>query len=174
MEVEATIEYRKVRHLRLEYGRGGLKVIVPLKYTGNVSEVLVKHKHWILRRKLHLEKLESSFRELSFVKRTDQTLRILILALLEHSSTQLGVTPKTIRYRAMKSRWGSCSNAGVITFSTRLKCLPERLVAFVVHHEMVHLQVMQHNAAFWKLMADCFPDFKMLRQELRTYGMALE
>ncbi len=174
METEARIEYRKVRNIRLEYGTAGLRVVVPIKFRGNVEDIIARHSDWIAKRKMEIARLNQHFERIALEKRTDQTLRILIRGLLTESASEIGRAPKQVKYRNMRTRWGSCSSAGVITFSTRLKHLPERLVAFVVHHEVAHLKVMKHNVLFWEIMARKFVDYKQLKKELQLYGMALD
>lgn len=174
MDAVATIEYRVVKRVRLEYGMDGLKVILPRGFTGDVKRILKRHKYWISRRAAQLEKASMQVARLTLEQRTDQMLRIAVMPLLEQSALQLGAVPAAVKYRSMKSRWGSCNSDKVITFSTRLKYLPDRLIAFVVHHEMVHLKVMRHNKEFWEHMQSMFPDTAELRKLLHLYGIALE
>lgn len=173
MDITLTIEYRKVRHIRLEYGFAGLKVVVPEGFAGDVSEVLQKHSRWISKRRQQIEQAQQNVARLAVTRRTDQTLRILIRNLLTESEIILGAKPLEVKYRKMRSRWGSCSSKKVITFNTQLKYLPEHLIAFVVHHEVLHLKIMRHGPKFWQVMADRFPGYKQLRKELNMYGLFL-
>lgn len=167
------IERRKVKHVRLEYGVAGLKVIIPLRFTGDVEAIVHKHAGWIRRREQQVQQAQTTASQKPLLNRTDQTLRMLIRELMALSETTLGSRPQAVKYRSMRSRWGSCSSVGVITFSTKLKHLPDTLVAFVVHHEMSHLKVMRHDKNFWGLMERQFPHYKALRKELLSYGMLL-
>ncbi|MDQ3018335.1 MAG: hypothetical protein M3Q64_00470 [bacterium] len=78
MDIQATIEYRKVRSVRLEYGIEGLRIIVPISFTGNVEDLVVKHKTWIARRSKQMQALQEKTAELKLENRTDQLLRILV------------------------------------------------------------------------------------------------
>ncbi len=173
MEIKVKIEYRRVRNVRLEYGLAGLRVVLPTTFTGKIEDLLRKHKSWIGRRAKLIQKTQDWLEQNSLAVRTDQLLRVLVNEYVPESSAAMQAAPKQIKYRKMKTRWGSCSSKGVITFSTRLKYLPERLVGFVVHHEIVHLKVMKHDKLFWQHMAQAFPDYQQLRQELRLYGLAI-
>lgn len=66
-----------------------------------------------------------------------------------------------IRYRSMVSRWGSCRpSRGVITLNTRLLMAPPAAMAYVVLHELVHMQYPGHGADFYAAVAARMPDYK--------------
>lgn len=75
-----------------------------------------------------------------------------------------------IRYRRMKSRWGSCApKPGVLTFNTRLAYVPEQCTEYVVVHEFCHFLYPNHSAKFYAAVAALLPDWKSRREELRKY-----
>lgn len=78
-----------------------------------------------------------------------------------------GVTWKRVSIRNQKTRWGSCSRAGNLSFNYRLFLLPQHLCDYVIVHEMCHLREMNHSPKFWALVAVTFPDYKALRKEMR-------
>lgn len=65
-----------------------------------------------------------------------------------------------ISIRSQKSRWGSCSTRGTISLNDQLVFLPPETVEYLLIHELCHTRHMNHSAAFWKLVADCCPDFR--------------
>ena len=70
--------------------------------------------------------------------------------------------------------WGVCRRDGKIRLNYRLVMLPERLIRYVVIHELCHLKHFNHSAAFWRLVAEYDPDFKAHRTELNTYTYVLQ
>ena len=75
-----------------------------------------------------------------------------------------------IRYRRMKSRWGSCApKTGVLTFNTRLAYVPDECTEYVVVHEFCHFLYPNHSAGFYAAVAAFLPDWKDRREELRKY-----
>lgn len=71
--------------------------------------------------------------------------------------------------RTMKSRWGSCSNKGVITLSTELVKLPDLFIEYVIIHELCHLRHHNHGPEFYRLLTELYPEWKETRKELRKY-----
>jgi predicted metal-dependent hydrolase len=69
--------------------------------------------------------------------------------------------------------WGSCSRKGNLNFNVALGTLPERLLEYVVVHELCHLQEFNHGKGFWSLVEKTIPDHKALKQELQKLGRVL-
>lgn len=59
-----------------------------------------------------------------------------------------------IRIADQKTRWGSCSTKGTLSFSCRLVFTPEFVVDYVVAHEVAHMVHMNHSERFWALCND--------------------
>lgn len=97
----------------------------------------------------------------------------LIEERLEFYRTAYGVSWSAVSIRNQKTRWGSCSRDGRLSFNYRLLFLPEQLRDYVIVHELCHLKEFNHSPRFWNLVAQTFPDFKTLRKELRTLSMSL-
>lgn len=64
---------------------------------------------------------------------------------------RIGVEPKEIRLRPMKSKWASCSSNGRLTFNTELLSQPARFRAEAIVHELLHLKVPNHGKLFKNL-----------------------
>ena len=85
----------------------------------------------------------------------------------------LGVRPGRITLRDQRSRWGSCSSSGALSFSWRLILAPGGVLDYVAAHEVAHLLEMNHGPRFWKLVADTGVDVAMGRQWLARNGQGL-
>jgi predicted metal-dependent hydrolase len=85
----------------------------------------------------------------------------------------LGVAIKRIAIRDQTSRWGSCTAAGVLSYSWRLILTPPHVLDYLAAHEVAHLVEMNHSARFWRVVARICPDFERAKAWLNTQGTAL-
>jgi hypothetical protein len=81
--------------------------------------------------------------------------------------------PSALRFRCLRSRWGSCSADGRIMLNTQLMQLPEELVDYVICHELAHLREMNHSAAFYAVQASLNPDWQAQRLAMKQWASRL-
>ncbi len=77
---------------------------------------------------------------------------------------------RSVSVRDTRSRWGSCSATGDLSFSWRLILAPEPVLAYVVAHEVAHLVEMNHSRQFWSVVDDLFGPCRAERDWLRHNG----
>ena len=107
---------------------------------------------------------ESELRELADAAKTDFLQRV------ENYAPLIGVQVKRITIRCQKTRWGSCSAKGNLSFNCLLMVCPEAVRDYVAVHELCHLREMNHSRAFWELVEDILPDYRTQRKWLRENG----
>lgn len=78
-----------------------------------------------------------------------------------------------IRVSDPKSRWGSCSSKGVLTFSWRLVLAPRNVLDYLAAHETAHLRQMNHGPRFWAWVERLDPDYEVARAWLKREGSSL-
>lgn len=79
----------------------------------------------------------------------------------------------SITIRDQKTRWGSCSGRGTLSFNWRLILAPPEILDYVVVHELCHLTHMNHSKEFWGLVGKVLPDYKVRRKWLKENGHTL-
>lgn len=75
---------------------------------------------------------------------------------------------KEIKYKKLKSRWGSCSSDRVLTFNTQLIKVDRELIDYVIVHELAHLIHMNHSKEFHTLVDIYIANSKELRKKLKA------
>lgn len=85
----------------------------------------------------------------------------------------VGVEPAEVGIRTFKSRWGSCTSRGKLEFNWQIMMAPNRMVDYVVIHELCHLIRHDHSAAFWREMSRSMPDYESCRAWLRDNAAQL-
>ncbi len=81
--------------------------------------------------------------------------------------------PSQVKISSAKTRWGSCSSAGILNFTWRLVMAPLEVLDYVVVHELAHLRMKNHSRKFWKVVETVCPDYKRHRKWLRENGEKL-
>ena len=99
--------------------------------------------------------------------------RALVAMLIDEEAPELGVAPKCIRIGDQRSRWGSCSTVGTLSFNWRLVLAPFDVLDYVVVHELCHMRVPNHSRRFWKLVESRRPGWREQRLWLHEYGPEL-
>ena len=88
-------------------------------------------------------------------------------------AAKLGVAIKRIYVRDQSSRWGSCSNTGVLSFSWRLILAPPFVLDYLAAHEVCHLVELNHSLRFWRLVKRLYPDVERAKVWLDVHGTDL-
>jgi predicted metal-dependent hydrolase len=98
-----------------------------------------------------------------------ESAREALRASIDRQAPALGVAPRALAVRDQRTRWGSCSTRGTLSFSWRLLLAPAWVLDDVVCHELCHLRVPNHSRAFWSLLAEHRPGGDS-RPWLRAHG----
>lgn len=91
----------------------------------------------------------------------------------EYFAGRLGVGFGRLSYRFQRTRWGSCSAEGNLSFNCLLMLCPPEVLDYVIVHELCHRREMNHSARFWAEVGLILPDYKSRRAWLREHGPAL-
>lgn len=92
-----------------------------------------------------------------------------IILRAQYYSKIMNLNYSDVKFRKMRSRWGSCSSKGIITFNTELIKIDKKLIDFVIVHELAHLKHMNHSKKFHSLVNQYIPDSYELNQKLKHF-----
>ena len=80
---------------------------------------------------------------------------------------------KSISMKDTRSRWGSCSSEGNLSFSWRIVMAPPSVIDYLAAHEVAHLKEMNHGPRFWALCEKLCPDMDEAKGWLKRHGSLL-
>ena len=136
-------------------------------------EVIMENRSWIVKQLKLIKRAEELAEKLEIIPRTRKKFRSLVERLVLEYSSLLKVDVKKVFIRKMTTSWGSCSEKGNININRLARYLPEKLVRYLVYHEVCHLLRWRHDEEFERLISERFPDHKELDLELQAYWIKL-
>lgn len=188
MEKNIEIEERKIpytlkmspraKRLRLSiYRNGSFVVTIPQTMNSNtIEQFIIQKSKWILKKLEYFK----SFSGIVLPKNTKREFiehkeraRIVAETRIEHFNKFYNFSFNRITIRNQKTRWGSCSKKGNISFNYKIALLPERTADYIIVHELCHLGEFNHSRNFWNLVAQTIPDHHEIRKDLKKNGSRL-
>ena len=165
---------RDVKYPRLELRTGQLVLILP-KDTKNEQYILRKHKRWIFKKKEQIKKALENSSGKKLNRRIDRNkLKNFAKQKANLFSDRLDVEVNKIFVRRMKSKWASLSSKRNITINSYARFLPEKLIEYIIFHEVSHILVKKHNEKFWKLIEGRYANYEKYEDELFKYWFLLQ
>ena len=167
------------RTLSLEAKNGQVLIRAPLRMSeATIRTFLETRKDWILTQ-LHAQERQRAQAEAQGVLSAEE-----LSALMERAkrvfpdrvafyAAKMGLRFGRISIRCQRTRWGSCSAKGNLSFNCLLLLAPEGVLDSVVVHELCHLDHMDHSRAFYKEVLRYFPDYWEKTAWLKQNGGAL-
>ena len=158
----------------VRYGFPPELVVRPRATEAEIDDAIATHLEWLERQlakaaqpSLGLERLRLTEEQ----GRREAHARISLI--VQSEAAALGVKVERLTMRNQRSRWGSCSSKGWLSFNWRLVLAPHDVLDYVVVHELCHLREPNHSRRFWKLVEQHRPDWRMHRDWLHEHGPEL-
>ena len=178
MKLEYTVIRSNRRTIGLEVKPDGQVIVrVPIRLPDSeICKFVHKHEEWIQK---HQEIARQRLEERPPVEKltmqeiqelADQAVKV-IPQRVAYYAPKIGVDYGRITIRNQKTRWGSCSSEGNLNFNCRLLFVPDRIVDYVVIHELAHRRFMNHSKAFWKEVEKYMPDYKEQKKLLSRFAI---
>ena len=111
---------------------------------------------------------ETARKGIEFALRKEARIHLPIR--ISELASENGLSYKSVAIKASKTRWGSCSSVNSINLSLHLMRLPERLIDYVILHELAHTIVKNHSDKYWAYLGKICPHAKALDKELSNYS----
>jgi hypothetical protein len=174
MEVEVR-ESARARRWRIEVGVGGRPLVVVPRGTSRaqVARIVELQRGWIERQLARRAPALGLGRVRLGVREARRLARARLTEVAEREAARLRVTYARIAVRDQRTRWGSCSSRGTLSFSWRLVLAPPEVLEYVVVHELCHLREPNHSPRFWALLESVRPGFRAEKEWLARHGWEL-
>ena len=111
--------------------------------------------------------------EEAFVRWYKQQARRFLAERIPAIAGKHGFRYQKIRISSARTRWGSCSSRGTLSFTYRLIMAPAEVLDYVVMHELVHTQIKNHSKTFWNKVGELMPDYRNRLAWLKKNGKFL-
>jgi len=154
----------------------GIRVAVPKGVSLKKAERFLRSKaQWIQKHMARMRQLEKMHEDVSErLARIDYTeAKKILMARVKKIAEKHGFIYNRVCIRKQKTRWGSCSAKDNISLNVKLVLLPERLMDFIILHELVHTRVKNHGKDFWAELLKIEPDVKALSSKIKEYSIVL-
>ncbi|MDX6518963.1 MAG: hypothetical protein QOF50_1809 [Gaiellaceae bacterium] len=150
------------------------EVVVPLRTSERTIRALLdQHEGWLARQLARTREPELALEPMT-QREGRQRARSLLHELAAAEALRLGVSFERIAIRDQRTRWGSCSSRGTLSFNWRLVLAPPGVARYVVVHELCHLREPNHSPRFWQLVAAARPGYREERRWLAEHGWELQ
>lgn len=161
---------------------GQITVRVPMRISEKeISHLLIDKRLWIITKYLEVQEQKKNrpVSDLTDIQRAALEQRYIAAAKeyfpkrVAYFNQFTGGSYNRITIRDQKTRWGSCSAKGTLSFNWRLMLAPPSIPDYVIVHELCHLTYMNHSAAFWNKVESVYPDYRSARKWLKDHGHEL-
>lgn len=96
-----------------------------------------------------------------------------IIPFVKSISSKIGLNSSKIIKTNSKRMWGSMNNKKEMHLNWKLIILPEKLIEYVIVHELCHIKHLNHSKYFWQEVSKYLPDYKTRKKELKEYSFIL-
>lgn len=164
-----TVRRKGMRRMLLSISsRGELLMTVP-RFAPNIfiatflrqsSEWIQKHLHYIGTQQSTKEEWQE------YVVRKNEA-RGIIESRVRELAIRHGFHYRKISIRNQRTRFGSCSRIGNLSFQYRIAFFTPEERDYIIMHELCHLRHFDHSPAFWRAIEELCPNYEQIRVQLR-------
>lgn len=166
----------KRKTIGLEVHTDGRVILrAPMRITNReLNKFIDNHMSWIesklsLIEKKNADKISVASPKETISKKELDAIKEKFTTRVQYYCNIMGVSVNRISIKDQKTRWGSCSSKGNVNFNYKLYYMPQKLMDYVIVHELSHRKYMNHSDLFWNEVEKYCPEYRMYRKELTKY-----
>lgn len=166
-EIQQKIKEMKIRMLGpqgkvYEHGERflylGMSFPIQIHHDHQITKDYVEFKNdrlQIFVKQLDDEKIRQALRRFYY-----QQCKALVEKSIANYQSNFKVKPRSIRISDSQTTWGTCDSNLQLTFNWKLAMAPQKVIDYVVVHEMCHMIHLNHDRSFWRLVGKMMPNYK--------------
>lgn len=174
--MDYTLIRSRRRTMALEIKNGELFLRVPLRTSqGQIRQFLIQHESWIETHMARAQQRQEALAKCPVLSEQElteltQQAKIVIPQRVAHFAPLVGVTYGNVTIRHQRTRWGSCSGRGNLSFNCLLMLAPPEVLDAIVVHELCHRKEMNHSSRFYEEVLRILPDYHTRHAWLKEHG----
>jgi predicted metal-dependent hydrolase len=156
--------------------RRGVRVSIPRHNTIEDGMSFVRKKETWIKKHLAIirdKQTQNSEANAAFLNIDKKAARKKITGRLRELAKANGFTFERVSLRNQRTRWGSCSGKGNLSFNLKLVILPQELMDYVIFHELVHTKIHNHSERFWQEVDKFVGNGKAKARTLKEWGLGI-
>ena len=170
-------ESKRARRLNISIKPHKLvRVTVPSGVSFVKAKELVKSKvRWVQKHFSRMKELDKKYKEMiktqSGISKAEA--RKKLIERLQQLAKEHNFKYNRVFIKSQRTLWGSCSSRNNINLNINLMQLPDRLINYIILHELLHIRIKHHSKYFWTELTKLIGDAKVLRKEIKSYNLEL-
>ena len=155
-----------------ERKNGEVDVRAPLRVSDKKIQEFVQEKQdWItktqnkIKQKVQKKQVLSIEEKNKLIDKANEYIPTRVLFL----SKQLSLPITKIKITSAKSYWGCCNIKNEVSFSWRLMLMEDKVIDYVVVHELAHIKEHNHTKKFWDEVRKVIPDYEIYIEKLKKF-----
>lgn len=157
----------KIKNMYIYIKDGKVTVKAPTRLKDKVIHNFVSKKAKWIYEKIKQDK-ENPKKQEKIETEDIEKLELVVRNCIEKYTKLLKETPNKVRIKDINYAWGSCSSKRNITINKKLAKKDEKVIEYVILHEMCHLKYMNHAKEFWDLVETHMPEYKKCKNMLKS------
>lgn len=156
---------------------GSVVIVIPHRFKEKKAEKFIKEKSdWVISKKELVKQFKGNticrYTKKDYLRHKDRAHKLVGIR-VDYFDKLYNFNYQKITIRNQKTRWGSCSKKGNLSFNYKIIFLPPRYLDYIIYHELCHLKEFNHSLKFWHLVETVFPDYKAIKKALKKYHLSL-
>lgn len=168
---------KHAKSMRLAVYLGGRFVVTvpPFVSESLIKKVLLEKARWIIEKIEYFKKFtppkSTTISRLHYEKHRKKA-QSFVEERVAYWNQFYGLKYQKISVKNQKTRWGSCSKKGNLSFNYKILLLPPAFADYIIVHELCHLKAFNHSKNFWSFVLQTMPQYKEIRKELKQTALS--